>query len=103
MASVEWTQEGLASLARMDAWRVSQNWEPIAMELLMAVESYFHRWDPSQPPGFMPGRSVELEEGPTDLRMATVTVRSKSFRVYFRYVSELSAFEVLRVLHPRAR
>ena len=103
MASVKWTQEGLTSLAQIDAWRVSRGWPPIGLELLVAVEAYFHRWDPSQPPGFVPGRSIELDEEPTDLRMATITVRSKPFRVYFRYQADPPFFEVLRVLHPRAR
>lgn len=91
------------SLARLDAWRVSQNWEPIALELAVAVEDYFHRWDPSRPPRFMPGRPVHLDEGATDLRRVTVPVRSKPFRVYFRYLPVQRVFEVLRVLHPRAR
>ena len=103
MGFVNWTQEGLTSLARLDAWRVSQNWEPVAVELLSAIESYLARWDPSQPPGFVPGRPVELDDKPTDLRMTTVTVRSKPFRVYFRYLVPGRTFEVLRVLHPRAK
>lgn len=103
MASVNWTQEGLTNLARIDAWRVSQGWQPVALEFIAAVENYFHRWDPSQPPRFVPGRPVELAEGITDLRMVTVTVRSKPFRIYFRYKEAQSVFEILRVLHPRAR
>ena len=102
MESVKWTQEGLASLARMDAWRLSEKWEPIALELVVAIEAYFHRWDPTQPPSFVPGRPVEIDDGLTDLRTATVTVRSKPFRVYFRYLMAQGVFEVLRVLHPRA-
>jgi hypothetical protein len=87
----------------MDAWRLSEGWEPIGLELVTATERYFDRWDPSQPPSFMPGRPVELEDTPTDLRMATVTVRSKSFRVFFRYVATPGVFEVLRIIHPRAK
>lgn len=103
MASVKWSQEGLTSLGRIDAWRGSQGWQPITLELFSAVENYFHRWDPSQPPRFVPGRPVELDDSVTDLRMVTVTVRSKPFRVYFRYQEAQAVFEVLRVLHPRAR
>lgn len=103
MGFVNWTQEGLTSLSQLDAWRISQTWEPIALELLVAVESYFTRWDPSQPPGFVPGRPLELADAPTDLRMATLTVRSKPFRVYFRYLATSRSFEVLRILHPRAK
>lgn len=62
MGFVSWTQEGLTSLARLDAWRLSQAWEPIALELVAAIESYFDRWDPSEPPGFVPGRPVELDD-----------------------------------------
>lgn len=103
MASVRWTQESLTGLAKMDAWRLNENWEPIALELVGAIEAYFDRWDPNQQPRFMPGRPIELDEGLTDLRMATVTVRSKPFRVYFRYMMDSGVFEVLRVLHPRAK
>lgn len=103
MVSVNWTNDGLTSLARLDAWRVSQGWAPIALELVAAVENYFHRWDPSRQPRFVPGRPVHLDEGPTDLRMVTVPVRSKPFKVYFRYLPAYRVFEVLRVLHPRAR
>lgn len=103
MASVSWTQEGLASLARLDAWRVSQGWAPIALELFEAIEGYFRRWNPSQPPRFVPGRPIHVEGKPTELRMVTVPVRSKLFRVYFRYFPAEDTFEVLRVLHPRAR
>lgn len=103
MGFVNWTQEGLTSLAKLDAWRVSQGWDPIALDLLTAIEGYFDRWDPSQPPGFVPGRPVEVDGTPTDLRMATVTVRSKPFRVYFRYLAPSQSFEVLRMLHPRAK
>lgn len=103
MASVEWTEEGLASLARLDAWRISQGWQPITLELMAAVETYFRPWDSNRPPRLVPGRPVHLDEGLTDLRMATVVVRSKPFRVYFRYVPMQRRFEVLRVLHPRAR
>lgn len=102
MASVSWTEEGLLSLARLDAWRVSQGWQPISLELLTAVDRYFQRWAPNQLLGFVPGRRVELDAEATDLRMVTVTVRSKPFRIYFRYQEAQEVFEVLRVLHPRA-
>lgn len=103
MASVEWSTEGLDSLDRLDAWRLSQGWEAIALEILAAVEREFARWDPYCPPGFVPGRPVHLEEGPTDLRVAAILVRSKPFRVYFRCLPTSQVFEVLRVLHPRAK
>lgn len=103
MGSVEWTHEGLSSLARLDAWRVSQSWEPLSIELMSAIDGYFARWDPGEPPTFIPGRPVELDDRLADLRMATVTVRSKAFRVYFRYLKASGGFEVLRILHPHAK
>lgn len=66
MASVKWTEEGLTSLAQIDAWRYTQGWRPIVLELMTAIEIYFHRWDPSQPPRFVPGRPVELDDGVTE-------------------------------------
>lgn len=103
MAIVRWNSEGLDSIIRHDSWRLSHGWEPMAAELMEAVEAYFKPFAPKQPPRFMPGRRVKVVGVHTELRITTVQVRSKPFRVYFRYRQELRAFEVLQVLHPRAQ
>lgn len=103
MAPVRWNPQGLQSLVQHDAWRFSHGWEPIASELMESVTSYFHPQVPDEPPRFMPGRVVILPGEPTDLRMITVRVRSKPFRVYFRYREELQAFEIVLIQHPRAK
>lgn len=103
MALVEWKPEGLDSLVRHDTWRLSQGWVPIATELILAVEAYFSRHHPEEPPRFLPGRPVTRQGQPTDLRMVTVEVRSKRFRVFFRYLSARKVFEIVQVLHPHAQ
>ncbi|MCL5045413.1 MAG: hypothetical protein M1598_01140 [Actinobacteria bacterium] len=103
MAFIEWTEGGLESLARHDAWRVSQGWDPLALDLFSAVEAYFRRYDPDQLPHYLPGRPVLLEGEAVGLRMVTVRVRSKDFKVFFRYHPTIRRFEVLRVAHPREK
>lgn len=103
MASVEWTTGGLRSLADHDAWRVSQGWEPISLELFDAVETYFQRQSPGQAPRFLPGRRVHVQGADSGLRMVTVRVRSKLFRVHFAYLPDRQVFQIRRILHPRAR
>ncbi|HWI51846.1 MAG TPA: hypothetical protein VNT01_06880 [Symbiobacteriaceae bacterium] len=103
MASVEWKPEGLDSLVRYDAWRFSQGWEPIATELMDAVEAYFRPHDPKRPPRFLPGRPATRQGQPTDLRMVTVEIRSKPFRVFFRYRPGRQDFEILQLLHPHTQ
>lgn len=103
MATVRWNSEGLDSIIQHDAWRNRHGWEPMSTELIEAVEAYFGPIAPEQPPWFMPGRRVTVAGEQSDLRMATIQARSKPFRVYFRYRKEIQAFEILQVLHPRAR
>jgi len=103
MASVEWKPEGLDSLIRYDTWRFSQGWEPVATELMDAVEAYFCPHDPSQPARFLPGRPATRRGQPTDLRVVTVELRSKPFRVFFRYRPARQDFEIIQVLHPQAQ
>lgn len=101
MASVNFTRRVLQQLASHDVWRVSNDWEPMALEIYDAVQSYFHPHNPDEPPHFMPGRPAKLNGGPVDLRMVTVPVRSKPFLVFFRYHNGL--FQVRRVHHPRSQ
>lgn len=103
MAIVRWNPEALDSLIGHDMWRLSRGWEPLASELIAAVEAYFEPHAPEQAPRFVPGRPATMAGKETGLRMVMVEVRSKSFRVYFRYRKEIQAVEMVQVLHPRAR
>ncbi len=101
MAFVDWTDEALESLARHDVWRLSLGWECIAEEIYAAVQAYFSRHNPERPPHFIPGKPVRRFGHPVDMRVALVVVRSKPFRVFFRYRQQV--FEIRRIYHPRAR
>lgn len=103
MAVVRWQPEALDSLIEHDIWRMGQGWEPVIEELMRAIEAYFEPQAPERPSGFMPGRPATLAGEQIGLRMVPVTVRSKAFRVYFRYRPEMQCFEIVQVLHPRAR
>lgn len=100
MASVKWRVMALDQLVRYDIWRVRHGWEPIASEIMEAVRLYFDRQDPEAVPHHVPGRRVRLRGEPRDLRMVTIRVRGKLFRVYFRY--KPAVFEIRRVYHPSA-
>lgn len=101
MGSVNWTEQALDSLARIDAWRVSQGWDPIAAEIYDAVTAYFRRHDPEKSPRFLPGKPARRLGEPVDMRSVLVTVRSKQFQVFFRHAER--AFHIRRILYPRAR
>lgn len=103
MAVVRWNPEALDSLIQHDMWRLSSGWEPVAAGLMDAVDAYFEPQRSEQLPRFMPGRPVTLVGERTGLRVVKVAVRSKPFRVYFRYRQELQALEIVQILHPRAR
>lgn len=90
----------LDQLVRYDIWRVRNGWEPIASEIMEAVRLYFETQNPEAVPHFVPGRRVRLRGEPRNLRMVTIRVRGKLFRVYFCY--RRAVFEIRRVYHPSA-
>lgn len=101
MASANFTKRALQLLAAHDAWRVQHDWEPIAIEIYDAVQAYFRPHNPKVEPHFLPGKPVRFRGEPVDLRMVTVTVRSKPFLVYYRYYQ--GAFQIRRIHHPRTK
>ena len=64
---------------------VLTGWEPSAKEIYDAVETYFNGHDPEQPPHFIPGKPTRRLGHPVDMRVVLIVVRSKPFRVFFRY------------------
>lgn len=101
MGSARFSEGAIKQLAGHDSWRVKNEWEPIALEIYDAVLTYFQPHNPDETPHYLPGRPAKLRGEPVDLRMVTVTVRSKPFLVFFRYRDGI--FQVRRIHHPRAK
>lgn len=101
MVSVSWSEEALDDLARHDGWRRSLGWEPIALAIMEAVETYFDEQDPAEAPRFLPGKPVHLRGYPVDMRVLLVTIRQKPFRVFFRYEEQHA--EIHRLFHPQSQ
>ncbi len=74
MAFVDWTDKALDGLARHDVWQMSQGWEPIAEEIYDAVEAYFRRHDPEEPPHFVPGKPARRLGQAVDMRVVHIVV-----------------------------
>lgn len=88
---VEWHDDALDDLVEHDVWRVSQNWVPIAGEIMQAVHAAFAR-------GFVfPKEQCVVKGEPLPVYKTHVDVRSKRFRVYF-----LDGWppKIRRILHP---
>lgn len=93
MVPVEWHDATLADLDAHDEWRELRGLDPIADEIIDAINAAFAR-------GYIyPKRRCQVRGEPLPVYQTLVEVRSKPFIIYF--IDREQRPLIRRILHPR--
>ncbi|MGE5674909.1 MAG: hypothetical protein ACM3XM_13720 [Mycobacterium leprae] len=93
MHRVDWHIDAAVDLEEHDAWRISHGWEPMATEIIDAVEAAFARGT------VFPRQRCWVKGELSPVYRTLVEVRSKRFLVYFLDAKPRPL--IRRVLHPK--